>query len=104
MDEAGEAVPALEHVVDRFDDAGRARELGALCAKPRLQFGQQRRASLLSDPQALVGAHAIDVALNLEVLIDAPDRSSAIGEIAAVDRPRCAFLAISANSKKALRL
>ena len=37
VEEAGKAVPAPEHVVDRLDDGGRARQPGAFIAQPRFQ-------------------------------------------------------------------
>src|SRR6476659_4998523 len=74
LGEAGKTVPALEHVVDGLNDVGGAREPGALLGQPCLQFGQERCAPLLPDAQALVGAEAVDVALDVEQQIDALDR------------------------------
>ena len=51
-----------------------ARELGPLLAHPRLQLGDEGRASVLANGQPLRGGHAIDGALDLEQGVDAPDR------------------------------
>jgi hypothetical protein len=72
--EAGEVAPALEQVIDRLDHGGGAREPGPLRVQPGLQVGEKRRAPLLADRQALGGAEAVDLALDLEQRIDAPDR------------------------------
>src|SRR5215470_4417305 len=39
VDEADKPIPALEHVVDRLGDRGRARQAGALLTQPCLQGG-----------------------------------------------------------------
>ena len=74
VEEAGEGRPALEHVIHGLGDVVVARELGALLAHPALQVGDQRCAELLADSPALLGALAIDRALDLEQGVDAPDR------------------------------
>ena len=53
VEEAGEAVPALQHVVDRLGDRELARQLGPLAAHPGFELGDERRASLLASRQAL---------------------------------------------------
>jgi hypothetical protein len=70
--EAGEAVPACEHVVDRLGDvimAGQARPLGA---HPRLQVRHQRGAQFRARGQAFVRAPAVDRPLDVEQPIDPP--------------------------------
>jgi hypothetical protein len=67
-------VPALEQIVDRLDDRGRSRQAGAFLAQPSLQFGEERSALLLPDAQALVGAGAVDGALDIEQRVDALHR------------------------------
>lgn len=69
--EAREGVPALEHVVDRLGDRCRARQPGALLAKPLLKRGHERRAALGSRTMPLFGAEPVDVALDLEQRVDA---------------------------------
>jgi hypothetical protein len=55
MDKAGEALPSVEQIVDRLDHVGGAREPGAFRLQPSLKTAQQRRASLLANPQPLFG-------------------------------------------------
>lgn len=74
VDKAGEAVPPLEQVVDWLDHVGRARELGALRLQASLKIAQQRCASLLADLQSLLGAQPMDLALDLEQLVNSTDR------------------------------
>ena len=74
VDKAGEPVPALEHVVDRLDDRGRARHSGSFITQPRFQSGQKRSALFLAHAQTFFGAQAVDVALDIEQHVNALDR------------------------------
>jgi hypothetical protein len=60
--------------VDRLEHQGGPRQTRALSPQPLLQIRQKRRALLLPDPPAFLGAQAVDRALDLEQLIDALDR------------------------------
>ncbi len=84
LKQAGEGWPAGEHVVHGLGDRVMAREPGPLLAHPRLQLGDDRRASLLANSQPLRGGQAIDGALDVEQGVDAPDRLQAMGEITSV--------------------
>lgn len=95
--------PPLEQVVDGLDHVGRARELGAL----RLQ-----QASKSLSSRALLSWRICSRCSVLSPWISRSisnswsirrTASTAIGEIAVAERPRRAFLAISASSKNALR-
>jgi hypothetical protein len=74
MDEACKAVPPLEQIVDWLDHVGRARQLGALRLQPGLKIAQQRRTSLLADPQPFLVAQSVDLALDLEQLVNPTNR------------------------------
>ncbi len=74
IEEAGEGVPAIETVVDRFCRVAVLREPGALSAQPSLQFDDQWPATLLAHAQALLWHEAVDLALDGEQDIDALDR------------------------------
>jgi hypothetical protein len=63
-----------EQIVDGFDDSSRAREAGALLAKPGFQTGQKRRALVLADAQTLDRGKAVDGALDAEQRVDACHR------------------------------
>jgi len=41
FEKAGEAIPASQHVVDRFGDGRMLGELGAFLAHPGFEFGHQ---------------------------------------------------------------
>jgi len=73
VEEAGERVPTLEHVVHRLGDIVAARELGALLTHPGFQIGDQRRAQLLADGPAPFGALAIDASLDFKQGVDPAD-------------------------------
>ena len=73
VDEAGEAVPSLEHIVDRLGDRGRARQAAPLLAQPGFQSLQERRALFLTDAQPLGSGNAIDATLDLEQDVNALD-------------------------------
>ena len=70
-EEAGEAVPTLEHVVDRLRHRGVARQPGSLGTHPRLEFGHQRCAALAAHRRTSFGGLAVDLALDVEQRIDA---------------------------------
>ena len=74
VEEAGEVVPAPEHVVDRLQDLGGAREGFALAQQPGVHVIEEWFALFLAHGAPLVGAAAIDGALDLEQRIDASDR------------------------------
>lgn len=74
IEEAGEVVPAPEHVVDRFQDLGRAREVFALTQQPDVHVLEKRLALFLAHGAPLAGAAAVDGALDLEQRIEASDR------------------------------
>ncbi len=71
LEKAIKAVPALEQIVDRFDDRGRSRQAGTFFAQPSLQLGKERSALLLPDARAPVGAGPVDCALDVEQRVDA---------------------------------
>ena len=60
VEEAGEEVPAPEHVIHRLGHGGMARQLPALGLHPALEIGQHRRAQLLAYGEALLGGLAVD--------------------------------------------
>lgn len=72
VDEAGEVGPALEHVVDRLQDLGGAREGFALTEQPGVHVVEKRFALLLAHGLPLVSAAAVDSALDLEQRVEAP--------------------------------
>ena len=74
VDEAGEVDPAPEHVVHRLKDLGRARERIALAEQPGVHVVEKWFALLLAHGIPLVSAASVDRALDLEQLIQAPDR------------------------------
>src|ERR1700688_1082587 len=74
IEEAGEGVPAVEAVVDRFGRVAVFGEPGTLFAQPSLQFDDQWPAPLLAQAQALLWHEAVDLALDGEQDIDALDR------------------------------
>src|SRR5207302_4108628 len=74
VEEAGEVVPAPEHVVDRLQDLGRAREGFALTQQPGVHVLEKRLALFLAHGAPLVGAAAVDGALDREQRIEASDR------------------------------
>ena len=53
VDESGEAVPALQHIINRLENVGRARELVALLTQPGFQLDEQRQASFSAHEQSL---------------------------------------------------
>ncbi len=74
LDKARKAVPAPEQIVNRLDHRSRARQTRTLGLQPLLQSLEKRRALLLPDPPTLLGAPAVDRALDLKQRIDTLDR------------------------------
>ncbi len=70
VEEAGEAGPPLEHVIDRLGDRGVTGQAGAFGAHPRLQVGNQRGALFRPHGQSLVGWQSVDGAFDLEEGVD----------------------------------
>ena len=70
VEEAGEKVPAPEHVIHRLGHGGMARQLPVLDLHPVLEPGQHRGAQPLACGEALLGGLAVDPALNVEQYID----------------------------------
>src|SRR4029077_10082434 len=66
VEEAGEVVPAPEHVVHGLQALGRAREGFALTQQPGVHVVEKRFALLLAHGAPLVRAAAVDGALDLE--------------------------------------
>jgi hypothetical protein len=60
VEEAGEVAPAPEHVVDRLQDLGGAREGFALTQQPGVHVLEKRLALFLAHGAPLVGAAAVD--------------------------------------------
>jgi hypothetical protein len=74
VEEAGEVVPAPEHVVDRLQDLGGSREGFALAQQPGMHVFEKRPALFLAYGAPLIGVVAINGALDLEQRIEASDR------------------------------
>lgn len=74
VEEAGEVVPAPEHVIRGLEDLGGAREGFALAEQPSLHVGEQRLALLLAHGMPLGGSLAVDRTLDLEQRVEAPGR------------------------------
>ena len=66
VEEADEALPASQHVVDRLSDGGRARQALAFPMEPGLQVGHERRALFLPDLQSRGRVLAVDGTLDRE--------------------------------------
>lgn len=66
VEEAGERIPAAQHVVDGFGEIMVARQLRVLLDEPGLQLGHERRAQLPARGKALGGGLVVDGALNVE--------------------------------------
>ena len=64
VEEAGEALPARQCVVDRLGEFALLADQTKFCAQPRLQCVDQRPAFLLPGQATLLGAAATDVLLN----------------------------------------
>jgi len=73
VEKPGEGRPAFEHIVHRLGEIVAARQLGSLLTQPALQISDQRRAQLLPNRAALLGALAVDCTLDVEQGVDAPD-------------------------------
>ena len=63
-----------QQVVDRLGDLGVLREQRPFFAQPAFQIGDQRSRQALPRLEAGGGGFAVDVALDLEQGIDAPNR------------------------------
>jgi len=74
VEEAGEVVPAPEHVVHWLQDLGGARQGFALAEQPGVHVVEKRLALLLAHGAPLVGTAAVDGALDLEQGVKTPDR------------------------------
>ena len=70
VEEAGEELPAPEHVIHGLGHEGMARQLPAFRLHPVLEVGQHRRAQLLAQGEALLGGLADDPALDVEQQVD----------------------------------
>lgn len=68
VDELGEAVPALQHLINRLENVGRARELVALLTQPDFQLEEQRQAS--AHKQSLLSTQGVDLTLDVEGRVD----------------------------------
>jgi hypothetical protein len=73
FDKAGKSVPAPEHIIDRLDDRGRARHAGTLLTQPRFHSGKKGEHFVPTHAQALFGAQAVDLALDVEQRVNALD-------------------------------
>ncbi len=73
INEAGERIPTGEHVVHGLGDVVAPGELGALLRHPILEPGEQGCAQLLAHGPSLLGALAVDLALDREEGVDALD-------------------------------
>lgn len=74
VEEAGKVGPAPEHVIHGLQDLGGAGEGFSLAQQPGVHVVEQRLASLLAHGSPLVGAAAVDGALDLEQRIETSDR------------------------------
>ncbi|MBB4264383.1 hypothetical protein GGD64_008459, partial [Bradyrhizobium sp. CIR3A] len=74
VEEAGEVVPAPEHVVHRLQDLGGARQGLPLAEQPVVQVVEKRLALFLAHGAPAVGTAAVDGALGLEQGVKTPDR------------------------------
>ena len=72
VEEAGEALPAFQHVVHRLGHGGVPREPGTLGAHPVFELRDERRAPLPAHREAPLGGLAVDHALDIEQRVDAP--------------------------------
>ena len=74
VEEAGEAVPALQHVVHCHGHGGVAREPAALGAHPVFELRDDRRAPFPAHGKTPLGTLAVDLALDIEQRVDPRDR------------------------------
>src|SRR5690606_31866742 len=72
--EPGKAIPAPEHVADRLEDRGRARQSRTVVTQPDLELDEKGCTLILADRQALWRAQPVDGALDIEQGVDALDR------------------------------
>ncbi len=73
VEEAGEGVPTLQHVIHGDRDVGMARQLAAFLAHPRFKCGDQRRSTFPANGEPAIGRQPVDGALDLEQGVDPPD-------------------------------
>ena len=74
VEDAGEVVPAPEHVIHGLQDLGGAREGFALTQQSGVHVVEKRPALFLAHDAPLVGTAAVNGALDLEQRIEASDR------------------------------
>ena len=86
LDEAGEAFPALEHVVHRLGDRAWCADRPARCAASSPRSRRAAR-SALAGCEALLGGQAVDLALDVEQGVDALDRLQRHGRDLAAPPP-----------------
>src|SRR6516162_730793 len=79
IQEAREGLPASEDVIDGLGRVVVLRQFGALLVEPSLKLSRERPTALLAHTRALLGAEAIDLALNGEQEIMRLTASAAIG-------------------------
>ena len=73
VEESGEGVPTLEHVIDGAGDVGVARQLTPFLAHPCFERGDQRRGLFVANGKPPIGRQTVDGALDLEQGVDPPD-------------------------------
>ncbi len=74
VEEAGEGIPPLQHVIHGDGDVGVARQLATLLAHPCFEFANQRRTEFLANGEPPIGRQPVDGAFDLEQGVDPPDR------------------------------
>ena len=74
MKEGDEAVPTLEHVINRLGNRGAARQLAPFSPQPFFKTFGKGDAVPAPPLQAFAGSEPVDLALNVEQGIDALDR------------------------------
>lgn len=99
VEEAREAIPAPEQIIDRLDDRGRAGQPGALIPQPCFQGSQQRPALFLPHAQGSPASRPLMARSMSNSASMRLTASKAMGEIAGACRPRRALAAMSASSK-----
>ena len=67
---AGEAVPALQHMVHGPGRGGMARQPGAFGAHPVLKVGEEGRALFAAHRETALGGLAVGPALDVEQRVD----------------------------------
>ena len=74
LQEAGKAIPALQHVVHGADHLGRSAERGTLPFQPLVHVIEQRLAFLPPHSQSFRGAQSIDLTLDVKQRVEPLDR------------------------------